>query len=253
VGTPPEIAGIRNDFAEIGGRFRSGISRISSHKAVTGFSKMASNFFAPEDDEDSEWEEERRRPIRYEVGEEAVRHDVEGDEWHQWDERVRLEVEDDRLGHELKMERVKHEEDGELEAQRVRHEEGGAFGEQRGRHEEDGELEEQRARHEEDEVEDWDVIGITEEVLAFATNIASHPETWLDFPLLPDDDESDGPFSCNFFTSLFKLLLLGETICKVSSLSLEDVFLSSRHAIDFVHCQTHKFIFCASYEIATRT
>jgi len=254
VGTPPEIAGIRNDFAEIGGRFRSGISRISSHKAVTGFSKMASNFFAPEDDEDSEWEEERRRPIRYEVGEEAVRHDVEGDEWHQWDERVRLEVEDDRLGHELKMERVKHEEDGELEAQRVRHEEGGAFGEQRGRHEEDGELEEQRARHEEDEVEeDWDVIGITEEVLAFATNIASHPETWLDFPLLPDDDESDGPFSCNFFTSLFNLLLLSETICKVSSLSLEDAFLGSRHAIDFVHCQTQKFSFCGSYEIATRT
>ncbi|CAL4927116.1 unnamed protein product [Urochloa decumbens] len=221
-GTPPEIAGIRNDFAEISGRFRSGISRISSHKAVTGFSKMASNFFGPEDDEEGEWEEERRRRIRYEMGEKAVRHEVEGDEeWHQWEERLRLEVED---AHELEMERGKQEEDGELGVQRMRHG-GGELGEQRVRHEdevngelgmqrvmheggvfedlrlrhddeEDGELEEQTIRHEEEEEEeDWDVIGITEEVLTFATNIARHPETWLDFPLLPDDDESDGPFS----------------------------------------------------------
>jgi len=34
---------------------------------------------------------------------------------------------------------------------------------------------------------------------------------------------------------------------------LEDAFLGSRHAIDFVHCQTQKFSFCGSYEIATRT
>lgn len=128
---------------------------------------------------------------------------MDGDEeWHQWEERVRLEVEDDRVGHELvdghelEMERGKHEEDGELELQRVRHEEGGQFWEQRVRHEEGGELEGHGLGHEEEEVEeDWDVIGITEEVLAFATNIARHPETWLDFPLLPDDDESDGPFS----------------------------------------------------------
>ncbi|KAF8674311.1 hypothetical protein HU200_048139 [Digitaria exilis] len=204
-GTPPEIAGIRNDFAEIGGRFKSGISRISSHKAVTGFSKMASNFFAPEDDEESEWEDERRRHARYEMGQEAARHGApEADEeWHQWEERVRLGVEDDRVGHELvdghEMEIEKHEEDGELEVQRVRHGDGGEFGL---RHEEDVELEEQRVRQEEEEEEDWDVIGITEEVLAFATNIARHPETWLDFPLLPDDDESDGPFSCNFSTSV---------------------------------------------------
>lgn len=32
------------------------------------------------------------------------------------------------------------------------------------------------------------VVGITEEVLAFAGNIAMHPETWLDFPL---DEEED--------------------------------------------------------------
>ncbi|CAN6281544.1 unnamed protein product [Urochloa humidicola] len=202
-GTPPEIAGIRNDFAEISGRFRSGISRISSHKAVSGFSKMASNLFAPEDEEEGEWEEERRRRIRYEMEEQAVRDEVEGDEeWHQWEEKVRLEVEDDQVGHELvdghELERGNHEELGEVElaVPRVRHEEGGALGEQRLRHEEDTELEEQRLWQDEEEVEeDWDVIGITEEVLAFATNIARHPETWLDFPLLPDDDESDGPFS----------------------------------------------------------
>ncbi len=31
-------------------------------------------------------------------------------------------------------------------------------------------------------------VGITDEVLAFASNIAMHPETWLDFPL---DEEED--------------------------------------------------------------
>ncbi|XP_058069713.1 uncharacterized protein LOC131218862 [Magnolia sinica] len=41
--TPP-IAGIRSDFAEIGGKFRTGISRLSNNKAVTGFSKIASSF-----------------------------------------------------------------------------------------------------------------------------------------------------------------------------------------------------------------
>lgn len=234
---------------------------------MSGFSKMASNFFAPEDDEEGEWEEERRRRVGYEVGEEAVGHEVEGDEeWHQWEERVRLEVEDDRLGHglvddhELEVERGKHEDDDELELQRVRHEEDEDHRvkheeevEQRLlRHEEDCELEDHRVRHEEEVEEDWDVIGITEEVLAFATNIARHPETWLDFPLLPDDDESDGPFSCNFFTSLFKLLLLGETICKVSILSLEDMLLGSRHEIIFVQFQTHESVFHASYKIATR-
>lgn len=193
--TPPEIVGIRNDFAEIGGKFRSGIHRISSHKAVSGFSKMASNFFAPEDEE-NEWDEERRRQIRYGIGKEAQRHEEgEGDgEWHRWDERVSLNVEDGEAEarRELEMERVRDEEDDKLEEQRMKHEDGGELG----WHEEDGESEEPMVRHEEEDVEeDWDVIGITEEVLAFATNIARHPETWLDFPLLPDDDESDGPFS----------------------------------------------------------
>lgn len=31
-------------------------------------------------------------------------------------------------------------------------------------------------------------VGITEESLAFASNIAHHPETWLDFPLSEEDD-----------------------------------------------------------------
>ncbi|KAJ8439725.1 hypothetical protein Cgig2_009549 [Carnegiea gigantea] len=34
------------------------------------------------------------------------------------------------------------------------------------------------------------VVGVTEEVVAFARNIALHPETWIDFPL-PDDDIED--------------------------------------------------------------
>ncbi|KAM7266588.1 hypothetical protein ACFE04_004485 [Oxalis oulophora] len=40
--------------------------------------------------------------------------------------------------------------------------------------------------------EDGDcAVGITDEVFTFATNIAMHPETWLDFPLDPDDDLDD--------------------------------------------------------------
>ncbi|KAI8550105.1 hypothetical protein RHMOL_Rhmol06G0078500 [Rhododendron molle] len=33
--------------------------------------------------------------------------------------------------------------------------------------------------------------GVTEEVLAFAMNIAHHPETWLDFPMEEEDDVDD--------------------------------------------------------------
>ncbi|KAK3149462.1 hypothetical protein QOZ80_3AG0217700 [Eleusine coracana subsp. coracana] len=209
--TPPEIVGIRSDFAELGGRFKTGISRISSHKAVSGFSRLASNFFASEDEEENEWEEERRRGIRCEMGEEGGRHDVEGDElWDEWEEKLRLEVDDGDMrndlldGHQLEVEKVKQEEGGELEEQRVRHEDGELeekvrneeYSQLEGRtlHEEDVELEDGTI-HDDEEVEDLDVIGITEEVLAFAQNIARHPETWLDFPLLPDDEESDGPFS----------------------------------------------------------
>ncbi|GAU31159.1 hypothetical protein TSUD_315840 [Trifolium subterraneum] len=34
-------------------------------------------------------------------------------------------------------------------------------------------------------------VGITEEVLTFAMNIAMHPETWLDFPIDEEDDTHD--------------------------------------------------------------
>ncbi|KAK3007055.1 hypothetical protein RJ639_016619 [Escallonia herrerae] len=36
-----------------------------------------------------------------------------------------------------------------------------------------------------------EAVGVTEEVLAFAKNIACHPETWLDFPLSEEDDLDD--------------------------------------------------------------
>lgn len=90
------IAGIRSDFAEIGGRFRSGISKLSSNKTVWEFTKIASNFL--------------------QLG-------PEGDS-----------VDEDLVGN---------------------------------------------------------AVGVTEEVLAFARNIAMHPETWLDFPL---PDHEDGYF-----------------------------------------------------------
>nr|GLL48200.1 uncharacterized protein LOC109170574 [Ipomoea trifida] len=43
------------------------------------------------------------------------------------------------------------------------------------------------------EVEDnvGDAVGVTEEALGFAQNIAHHPETWLDFPLSEEDEEFD--------------------------------------------------------------
>ncbi|KAL6296109.1 hypothetical protein ACE6H2_004251 [Prunus campanulata] len=44
---------------------------------------------------------------------------------------------------------------------------------------------------EEDALEEC-AVGVTEEVLAFAKNIAMHPETWLDFPL--DEEEDLGDF-----------------------------------------------------------
>lgn len=87
------IAGIRSDFAEISGKFRSGISKLSNNKTVWEFSKIASNFL--------------------QLG-------PEGDS-----------VDEDLVGN---------------------------------------------------------AVGVTEEVLAFAKNIAMHPETWLDFPL-PDSED----------------------------------------------------------------
>ncbi|XP_057761304.1 uncharacterized protein LOC130981682 [Arachis stenosperma] len=89
------IAGIRSDFAEISGRFRSGISKLSENKAVSELTKMASNFLQIRPEEDD--------------------YDLEG------------------------------------------------------------------------------VVGITEDVVLFARDVAMHPETWLDFPLphVADSDDFD--------------------------------------------------------------
>ncbi|XP_057974911.1 uncharacterized protein LOC131162446 [Malania oleifera] len=93
------ISSIRSDIAGIGGKFRTGFSKLSHHRAVSEISKMASNFlpFGSEKDE-GEWLEE------YDLGR---------------------------------------------------------------------------------------VAGVTNEVLAFAKNIAMHPETWLDFPLEEEEDLDD--------------------------------------------------------------
>jgi hypothetical protein len=149
---------------------------------VSGFSTIASNFFAPDEDEDELPEppssNEGEHDVRLNREQEARHTDVAR---HEWEEKVRLGAGDDE-GEP----RVRHHhqvEDGE-----VWHDDGPGL---------DG----ARVRQVQEEVEEeWDVVGITDEVLTFATNIARHPETWLDFPLLPDDEESDGPFSCNFFT-----------------------------------------------------
>lgn len=36
---------------------------------------------------------------------------------------------------------------------------------------------------------DYYAVALTDEVVAFADNIAMHPETWLDFPLLEEEDD----------------------------------------------------------------
>ncbi|KAK2372504.1 hypothetical protein QL285_073629 [Trifolium repens] len=84
------IAGIRSDFAEISGKFKSGISKLSGHKTVSEFTKIASSFL--------------------QIGSEEE-YDLNG------------------------------------------------------------------------------VVGVTEEVVSFARNLAMHPETWLDFPLPDDPDD----------------------------------------------------------------
>ena len=51
-----------------------------------------------------------------------------------------------------------------------------------------------------------DAVGVTEEVLAFAMNIAYHPETWLDFPL-EEEDEGIG-WECTTECSSYILISL---------------------------------------------
>ncbi|XP_039050327.1 uncharacterized protein LOC120191445 [Hibiscus syriacus] len=57
--------------------------------------------------------------------------------------------------------------------------------------EENQEQYEMENESEEEEDQEFDVVGITDEVLTFARNIAHHPETWLDFSLDPDEDLDD--------------------------------------------------------------
>ena len=61
-------------------------------------------------------------------------------------------------------------------------------------------------KEEEEEEEEFDeecymedAVGITDEVLAFARNIAMHPETWLDFPL-DEEEDLDGMLLHLFIT-----------------------------------------------------
>lgn len=49
----------------------------------------------------------------------------------------------------------------------------------------------------EDEEEEETAVGVTEEVMVFARNIAMHPETWLDFPLFNEFEDTNGLFSCS--------------------------------------------------------
>lgn len=53
---------------------------------------------------------------------------------------------------------------------------------------EEEEEEEEEETDDDDEEEEIAAVALTDEVLAFARNIAMHPETWLDFPLDPDED-----------------------------------------------------------------
>ncbi|KAG0463561.1 hypothetical protein HPP92_019630 [Vanilla planifolia] len=96
----PRMAGIRNDLAELGGRFKSGISMLSNSMAVSEISKIASTFLPLGDDGMEEEVEDGGKPGR-------------------------------------------------------------------------------------------EAVGVTDEVLIFVRHISMHPETWLDFPFIADDDYAD--------------------------------------------------------------
>lgn len=77
----------------------------------------------------------------------------------------------------------------ESEGEEFREAESGDFEEEE---ENSGALEEEgdsRAFEEEESFKS--AVGITDEVLTFARNISMHPETWLDFPLFDDEDDTD--------------------------------------------------------------
>lgn len=48
----PKLVGIRNDFAAIGGSFKTGLSFLSTHKAVNEISRLPLGFLLSEDDEE---------------------------------------------------------------------------------------------------------------------------------------------------------------------------------------------------------
>lgn len=95
------LLGIRNDLVEIGGSFRTGLALLSSNKAVSEISRLASNLL--------QFEEDKVR-----------------------DEEASGEDDDD------------------------------------------------------DNLAD-DVVGVTDEILDFATEISTRPELWTDFPITLDD------------------------------------------------------------------
>ncbi|XP_010941943.1 uncharacterized protein [Elaeis guineensis] len=74
----PRIAGIRSDFAEIGGKFRSGISMLSNTMAVSEISKIASTFlpFGAEEGEEDGREEAEEEEDNVEVGAVGVTEEV---------------------------------------------------------------------------------------------------------------------------------------------------------------------------------
>lgn len=75
----------------------------------------------------------------------------------------------------------------ESEGKEIREAESGDFEEEdSGAFEEEGES---GAFEEEESFKS--AVGITDEVLTFARNISMHPETWLDFPLFDDEDDTD--------------------------------------------------------------
>ena len=61
---------------------------------------------------------------------------------------------------------------------------------------------EEREGEEEEEEERESFVGVTDEVLAFARNIAMHPETWLDFPL-DEEEDLDGNLSIYLYVYCF--------------------------------------------------
>ncbi|KAH9690014.1 BSD domain-containing protein [Citrus sinensis] len=81
---------------------------------------------------------------------------------------------------------------------------------------------------EEEEEEGLSAVGITDEVLAFASNIAHHPETWLDFPL-DEEEDLDGMVLIGLFmlvklwSFLFFYLRPPSTCCPVLEDLCEDV------------------------------